>query len=39
MELCTNAVMEAIRQVPVVHLACTPDEDAVNVLEAYLRKG
>ena len=39
MELCTNTVMEAIRQVPVVHLACTPDEDAVNVLEAYLRKG
>lgn len=39
MELCTNAVMEAIRQVPVLHLACTPDEDAVNVLDAYLRKG
>jgi hypothetical protein len=37
-ELCTNTVTEAIRQVPVVHLACTPDETAVNALEAYLRK-
>lgn len=35
-ELCTNTVMEAIWQVPVIHLACTPDESAVDVLEAYL---
>lgn len=37
-ELCTNTVTEAIRQIPVVHLTCTPDETAVNALEAYLRK-
>lgn len=35
-ELCTNTVMKAIRQVPVVHLACRPDESAVDALEAYL---
>jgi hypothetical protein len=38
MELSTNTVMEAIRQVPVVHLACRPDESAVTVLEAYLKE-
>lgn len=37
-ELCTQAVMETLRQVPVVHLACTPDESAVEALEAYLKK-
>lgn len=38
-ELCTKGVMEVIRQVPVVHLACTPEKSAVETLEAYLRKG
>lgn len=37
-ELCTRTVMETLQRVPVVHLACTPDESAVNALEAYLRK-
>jgi hypothetical protein len=37
-ELTTNTVLEALRQVPVVHLRCTPDESAVAALEAYLRK-
>lgn len=34
---CTNSVLETIRQVPVIHLACTPDETAVQTLEQYLR--
>ena len=38
-ERSADTVMEALRQVPVVHLACTPDETAVQALEAYLRKG
>jgi hypothetical protein len=38
-ELCTKGVMEVIRQVPVVHLACTPEKSAMETLEAYLRKG
>lgn len=37
-ERCTNAVMETIRQVPVMNLACTPDESAVYALEEYLRR-
>lgn len=37
-EMSANMVTEAIRQVPVVHLTCTPDESAVNVLEAYLQE-
>lgn len=36
---CTNTVLEVIRQIPVVHLACTPDASAVETLENYLRKG
>jgi hypothetical protein len=36
--MSANMVTEAIRQVPVVHLTCTPDESAVNVLEAYLQE-
>jgi len=35
---CTNSVLETIRQVPVIHLACTPDETAVQTLEQYLRR-
>lgn len=38
-ERCTNTVLEVLRQVPVVHLACTPEESAVETLETYLRKG
>ena len=38
MARCTNTVAEAIRQVPVVHLACRPDETAVQALEAYLNE-
>ncbi len=30
---CTDLVLEVIRQVPVFHLACTPDESAVNAVE------
>ena len=35
---CTDTVMETIRQVPVLHLGCTPDESAVQTLEKYLRE-
>lgn len=37
-EMSTHTVTEAIRQVPVVHLTCTPDESAVTALEAYLQE-
>ena len=37
-ELCANTVTEAIGQVPVVHLTCTPDESAVTALEIYLKE-
>lgn len=37
-QLSTDTVMEAIRQVPVVHLTCTPDESAVTALETYLKE-
>ena len=33
MEKCTQAVMDVIDRVPVLHLACTPDETAVLALE------
>ena len=36
--ICTQTVMDALQQVPVIHLACTPDESAVETLEAYLEK-
>lgn len=35
-EQCTRSVMEAVQGTTILHLACTPDESAVNVLEAYL---
>lgn len=35
---CTDTVMETIRQVPVLHLGCTPDKSAVQTLEKYLRE-
>lgn len=35
-EQCIQAVTETLRQVPVLHFACTPDESAVEALEAYL---
>ena len=38
MDRCTNAVMQTIVQVPVIHLACRPDETAVEALEAYLNE-
>lgn len=37
-DLCSRTVMEALKNTQIVHLACTPDEQAVWVLEAYLRK-
>lgn len=37
--LCSQTVIEVIRQVPVIHLVCTMEESAVEALEAYLRKG
>ena len=33
----TQTVIEVCRQVPVLHLACMPDESAVQALEAYLK--
>lgn len=36
MERCTQAVMDAVSAVPVVHLACTPDERAVAALQEFL---
>lgn len=39
MDRCTRSVMAAVEQVPVYHLACTPDEAAVAVLESILKKG
>ena len=37
--LCSETVVEALKHVEMVHLACTPDENAVQVLEEYLREG
>lgn len=36
--LCTQAVITAVQQLPILHLTCTPDEAAVNTLEAYLKE-
>ena len=38
MERCTRTVSDAITEVPVFHLACTPDESAVRALEFELEK-
>jgi hypothetical protein len=38
-EKCVQAVMSAVEQVPVYHMACTPDEDAVDTLEEILERG
>lgn len=35
---CSRTVTEAIQRVDVVHLTCTPEEKAVQVLEAYLEE-
>ena len=37
-EASAHTVTEAIRQVPVVHLTCTPDESAVTALETFLQE-
>lgn len=37
-ELCTKSLMEIVSRTTVLHLACTPDEEAVAVLEAYLKE-
>jgi len=37
-EAVSNAVLHAATAIPVYHLACTPDESAVTVLEEALRK-
>ncbi len=36
--LCSETVVEALNHVKMVHLACTPDEEAVQVLETYLQE-
>lgn len=33
---CSDTVLRVVQQVPVYHLACTPDEEAVRALEAVL---
>ena len=38
MEMVSDAVLAAARQVPVFHMPCTPDESAVIALEEALRK-
>lgn len=38
-DLCIQSVQQVLRQIPVVHLACTPDESAVTALEEFLQKG
>ena len=38
MNLCAQAVMGLLQRVPVYHLACTPDESAVRILEEALGK-
>ncbi len=38
-DLCARTVSDLVRQVPVYHLACTPDTSAVEALESELRKG
>lgn len=38
MEAVSNAVLQVAAEVPVYHLACTPDESAVVALEEALRK-
>lgn len=37
-ERCTQAVMSAVQQVPVISLACTPDGSAVAALEEVLKE-
>ena len=38
MNLCARAVMNMLSHVPVYHLACTPDDSAVRILEEILGK-
>ena len=38
MSLCAQTVMNLLSRVPVYHLACTPDESAVRILEGILGK-
>lgn len=38
MDRCTRSVMDVVERIPVLHLACKPDETAVQALEEYLRK-
>ncbi len=37
-QMSTDTVTEIIRQVPVIHLSCTPDESAVIALETFLQE-
>jgi hypothetical protein len=39
LDRCARTVTQVLEQVPVYHLACTPDEDAVRTLEKVLEKG
>ena len=34
--VCSQTVLDALEVVPVYHLACTPDEEAVKALEQVL---
>lgn len=38
-EKCVQTVMDTVEQVPVYHLACAPDETAVEALEKMLERG
>ena len=38
LELATNTVMTILERVPVYHLACTPDEEAVKVLNQAMNR-
>lgn len=38
MDRCSRAVMDTVAAVPVLHLACTPDERAVALLEQALKE-
>lgn len=38
MDLVSRVVQKVAEQIPIFHMPCTPDEDAVNILEEALRK-
>jgi hypothetical protein len=38
-DICIGLVMSVVEQIPVYHMACTPDETAVEALEKMLERG